>query len=208
MIQTESPYYQPTPQPPAPFKDAAGVMSGDPNYDCDADDEFNGCDESWALIIRKSSKIMIAGAGMYSWFSTYAQDCSKFRSHSHYSSAYVANSRPTIVDEQECQKVLMLLDENFSGVRIQQIITIGAKYMGVQDGVGVKAIDNLNVETHPRWSQVSVWDINGNGTSYDKAVRVDPTFGRWISRLSPARRHATLGYRLGQAQHGRSTIPS
>jgi hypothetical protein len=48
----------------------------------------------------------------------------------------------------------MLLDENFSGVRIQQIITIGAKYMAVQDGVGIKAADNLNVEIHPKWSQV------------------------------------------------------
>jgi hypothetical protein len=68
----------------------------------------------------------------------------------------------------------MLLEENSAGVRIQQIITIGAKYMGVQDGVGVKAIDNLNVETHPRWSQISVWDVDGNGTSFDRAVWIDP----------------------------------
>ena len=42
MIQTESPYYQPTPKPPSPFTDAVGVMSGDPTYDCKADDEFSG----------------------------------------------------------------------------------------------------------------------------------------------------------------------
>lgn len=77
MIQSESPYYQPTPKPPSPFTNAVGVISGDPTYDCKEDDEYNGCDESWALIIRKSSNIFIAGAGMYSWFSTYTQDCSK-----------------------------------------------------------------------------------------------------------------------------------
>ena len=68
----------------------------------------------------------------------------------------------------------MLLDENYSGVRIQQIITIGAEYMAVQDGEGIKAADNLNVEIHPKWSQVSVWDVTGNGTSFDKAIWIDP----------------------------------
>ena len=79
-----------------------------------------------------------------------------------------------VVDELACQKVLMLLDENYSGVRIQQIITIGAEYMAVQDGEGIKAVDNLNVEIHPKWSQVSVWDVAGNGTSFDKAIWIDP----------------------------------
>ena len=47
MIQTESPYYQPTPAPPAPFAANVGVFVGDPNYDCAANNEFSGCDESW-----------------------------------------------------------------------------------------------------------------------------------------------------------------
>lgn len=68
----------------------------------------------------------------------------------------------------------MFLEENSPGVRLQQIITIGAKYMGVQDGVAIKASDNLNVEIHPRWSQVSVWDVTGDGTTFEKAVWIDP----------------------------------
>lgn len=78
MIQTESPYYQPTPPPPAPFGDEVGLMPGDPVFKCGVDqDELGGCDESWAVIVRGSSNILVAGAGLYSWFSTYSQDCSK-----------------------------------------------------------------------------------------------------------------------------------
>src|SRR5438552_3564585 len=69
MIQTESPYYQPTPPPPAPFTNQVGLFPGDPDYTCAPNDEFSGCDESWGLIIRESRDIFIAGAGLYSWFS-------------------------------------------------------------------------------------------------------------------------------------------
>lgn len=77
MVQTESPYYQPTPSPPAPFERALGLFPGDPDYACQSKDEFSGCDESWALVIRGSSNVAIAGAGLYSWFSTYSQGCSE-----------------------------------------------------------------------------------------------------------------------------------
>ncbi|KFH41942.1 hypothetical protein ACRE_073400 [Hapsidospora chrysogenum ATCC 11550] len=58
----------------------------------------------------------------------------------------------------------MLLDKISASVRIRQIITIGAEYMAVQDGEGIKAADNLNVEFHPKWSQDSVWDVARIGT--------------------------------------------
>jgi hypothetical protein len=153
LIQTESPYYQPTPKPPAPFASAVGIFAGDPDYKCAAGDEFSGCDESWAVIIRGSSNIFIASAGLYSWFSTYAQTC---------------------IDQQLCQKVLMLLEKNFSNVRINHLVTIGAKYMAVMDGVGIPAKDNLNVNAHPFWSQVSVLDVSSNGSLYDEYIWVDP----------------------------------
>ncbi|RFU75893.1 pectin lyase fold virulence factor [Trichoderma arundinaceum] len=154
IIQTETPYYQPTPKPPAPFEDVVGLISGDPEYQCSGNtDEFSGCDASWAVIIRGSANIFIAGAGLYSWFSTYTQDC---------------------IDDHTCQKALMLLEENYAGVRIQNLITIGAKYMAVQDGVGILAVDNLNVEDHPSWSQVSVLDVNGNGTEFQQLIWINP----------------------------------
>jgi hypothetical protein len=74
LIQTESPYYQPTPKPPEPFKGAVGAMPGDPPYKCGNDET---CDASWALRILNSTDITIQGAGLYSWFSTYSQDCGK-----------------------------------------------------------------------------------------------------------------------------------
>jgi len=154
MIQTESPYYQPTPQPPAPFTSSVGVFRGDPDYTCTPGDEFNGCDESWAVIIRQSESIFVAGAGLYSWFSTYTQTC---------------------IAPRECQKVLMLLDDNGPSVRIQHLITIGAKYMAIMNGQAITAVANANVDSHPFWSQVSVLDVTSNGAQFDSLIWVDPT---------------------------------
>ncbi|KAK0746794.1 pectate lyase superfamily protein-domain-containing protein [Schizothecium vesticola] len=140
MIQTESPYYQPTPKPPAPFAADVGRFYGDPDYSCKGTD-FDGCDSSWAVLIRGSRNIFIAGAGLYSWFSTYTQDC---------------------IDKHECQKALLLLQDNGGNIRIQNLITIGAKYSWVQDGKGTLAADNLNVDSHPRWSQITILDLKGH----------------------------------------------
>ena len=70
MIQSESPYYQPTPPPHAPFTSAVGKFPGDPDYTCAPgdDNEFNGCDGSWGVIMRGCEDILIASAGLYSWF--------------------------------------------------------------------------------------------------------------------------------------------
>lgn len=67
----------------------------------------------------------------------------------------------------------MLLDNNKYNVRVQQLITIGAKFMAVQNGVGIPALDNLNVDSHPRWSQVSVFDVLTSHSGSDHDVWVD-----------------------------------
>ncbi|KAH7027557.1 pectate lyase superfamily protein-domain-containing protein [Microdochium trichocladiopsis] len=153
MLQTESPYYQPNPTPPAPFTNVVGQFPSDPNYSCTAGDEFSGCDQSWSVIITGSKNIFVASAGIYSWFTTYTQSC---------------------IDSHSGQKVLMLLKDNFSNIRIQNLITIGAKYMAVMEGKGIPAIDNLNVEGHPRWSQISVLDVGRDGqTQFDEKVWID-----------------------------------
>ncbi|EGO56022.1 hypothetical protein NEUTE1DRAFT_117997 [Neurospora tetrasperma FGSC 2508] len=155
MLQTESPYFQPTPPPPAPFAAVVGLLPGDPEYTCAAGDEFSGCDQSWSVVMTGSANIFVAGAGIYTWFSTYAQTC---------------------IDTQLCQKALMLLRNNFANVRFQNLVTIGAKYMAVMDGKGIPAMDNLNVDTHPNWSQISILDVGTNGTTkFDEAIWIDPT---------------------------------
>jgi hypothetical protein len=85
MVQTESPYFQPHPKPPAPFEDSLGMYSGDPTYgscggsgDSRSVSEFGGCDSSWGVMIQFSSDIYVASAGIYSWFDKYTQDCGRF----------------------------------------------------------------------------------------------------------------------------------
>lgn len=76
LLQTESPYYQPKPKPPAPFTSSLGIYDSDPHYTCG--NQFDGCDSSWAIIMFGSQNIHLAALGVYSWFDDYTQDCSKF----------------------------------------------------------------------------------------------------------------------------------
>jgi hypothetical protein len=139
MIQTESPYFQPTPRPPAPFASAVGVFSGDPTYSCNGNDA-DGCDESWAVMMKGSQNIHIGSAGTYSWFSTYAQDC---------------------IDSHNCQKSLWLIDKNSGNNRVQNIIGVGSKNILVtQDGqTAIGSMANLAVTSHPAWSHISVYEL-------------------------------------------------
>ncbi|OAX78349.1 hypothetical protein ACJ72_07345, partial [Emergomyces africanus] len=140
MIQTESPYYQPTPKVPAPFEAAVGVFSGDPDYS-NCRDGLPGCDSSWALRMINSSKIHIAGAGLYSWFTTYTQDC---------------------IDSRNCQNSLIQLEEIGDRVRLHNLITIGATNMIASDGTLITSESNLAVDYHPYWSQITGLDLINN----------------------------------------------
>ncbi|KAI2907774.1 CAZyme family GH55 [Aspergillus niger] len=72
MIQTESPYFQNVPPAPSPF--SPGLFPNDPTFsDCDSDSQT--CPVSWALRIIDSTSVYSMGAGIYSWFSAYSQDC-------------------------------------------------------------------------------------------------------------------------------------
>ncbi|KAI0532057.1 pectin lyase fold/virulence factor [Xylaria digitata] len=142
FLQTESPYYQPTPKPPAPFNNAVGVFPGDPNYSCNGSDA-DGCDESWAVIMRNSQNIHISAAGTYSWFSTYSQDC---------------------IDGHACQKALWLLDNNYNGNRLENIVAIGAKNIIVSpSGTAISSDTNLAVTSHPSWAHISLYDVPSIG---------------------------------------------
>ncbi|KAK1541347.1 LysM domain-containing protein [Colletotrichum paranaense] len=52
--------------------DSVGLF---PAYSCAARNELSGCDASWAVVMHGCEDRIIAGAGLYSWFSAYAQDC-------------------------------------------------------------------------------------------------------------------------------------
>ncbi|KAL4924556.1 glycoside hydrolase family 55 protein [Aspergillus undulatus] len=141
MIQTEPPYYQPNPRPPAPFSSTVGVYDSDPAYSCSSGN-FNGCDEAWAVIITESQNINIGSAGTYSWFSSYTQDC---------------------IDRHACQQVLWRFSNNYDNVRLQHVIAIGAEYILVSDGEGIRSVDNLAITAHPAWAQISIFDAPSHG---------------------------------------------
>ena len=70
-IQTETPYYQPEPVAPHPF-DVARVFPADPDFrNCVTD----GCKAAWGLRILDSTDVTVHGAGLYSFFESYYQDC-------------------------------------------------------------------------------------------------------------------------------------
>lgn len=136
MIQSESPYYQPTPKPPAPFEDSLGKFPGDPPR-CDNEISI-GCDASWALRVLDLSDISIYGAGLYSWFRTYTQSC---------------------VGTQNCQNRLVELQNNHGNVRIYNLITIGAVSVITSDnGREDFALENEMFGFYPYWSQITVFD--------------------------------------------------
>lgn len=112
------------------------------------------CTSLRGRIIRQSESIFVAGAGLYSWFSTYTQTC---------------------IAPRECQKVLALLDNNGPRIRIQHLVTIGAKYMAVMNGQAITAVANANVNSHPYWSQISVLDVTSSGAQFDTLIWIDPT---------------------------------
>ncbi|KAL2165641.1 hypothetical protein VTG60DRAFT_4074 [Thermothelomyces hinnuleus] len=72
MIQTEAPYYQVGPRAPAPF--TPGAFAADPTFDY-CDPSSTTCAVSWAVRFINSESIYLYGAGLYSWFSEYRQDC-------------------------------------------------------------------------------------------------------------------------------------
>lgn len=65
LIQTETPYFQPDPAPPAPF--TVNSAFHDPSFD--------GILASWGLKVVDSTDIVIFGAGLYSFFQNYDQTC-------------------------------------------------------------------------------------------------------------------------------------
>ncbi|KAJ7059263.1 pectate lyase superfamily protein-domain-containing protein [Mycena amicta] len=64
LIQTETPYFQPVPIPPAPF--STNALYADPS---------EAVIDAWGLVITRSFNMFIYGAGLYSFFQNYGQAC-------------------------------------------------------------------------------------------------------------------------------------
>ncbi|KAK6334538.1 hypothetical protein TWF730_003752 [Orbilia blumenaviensis] len=194
LIQTESPYFQPNPMAPAPFlplfnDDANGFphkkRSSDPInshgsytnisvesgvlerrgdeehtlgeslgsdnprfFDCVVNPET--CAVSWAIRFIRSEDVHIYGAGLYSWFQNYDQGC---------------------LGRSECQHNLAKIDGESKGLRLNNLITVGATLMA-NDAAGFTvhsdksrngfASSTLGVEAKDA-SGGSLWDSDSKG---------------------------------------------
>ncbi|CAK7216489.1 hypothetical protein SBRCBS47491_002846 [Sporothrix bragantina] len=124
QIQSETPYYQPNPPASAPFE--ANATYSDPDFAtlCAAD-TTGTCAMAWGLRVIASENVFVYGAGLYSFFSNYAQTCIPGRS---------------------CQARITSLESLTGAVNIYNLNTIGATSMIDQDGQSLaSAADNVNV---------------------------------------------------------------
>lgn len=116
-IQTETPYYQTNPDAKTPF--TVNTAYADPS--------FNGeelVNKAWGLRIVNSEDVFIAGAGFYSFYDNYSQDC---------------------LATQTCQ-TNMLSIEGSGNIHMSGLSTIGVENMVTIDGKSA-ALDKDNRNT-------------------------------------------------------------
>ncbi|KAJ3811026.1 exo-beta-1,3-glucanase [Lentinula aff. lateritia] len=122
LFQTEIPYYQPNPGSPSPFTSSATY--NDPTT---FDSGF-----AWAVNVVSSTDIIFFGAGLYSFYTDYTQDC---------------------LDTMSCQPQLVNID-SASSVTIYSLSTIGATYQLSVENIGV-VNQSDNIDGYQ--STVTVW---------------------------------------------------
>ena len=77
FIQTETPYYQPSPVATLPFPPI--VSLNDPDFSVFCSGKAATCNMAWGLRVLNSQSIMVYGAGFYSFFDNYSTSKSHSR---------------------------------------------------------------------------------------------------------------------------------
>jgi hypothetical protein len=141
QLQTESPYYLPSPQAPAPFTNQIGYFNGDPDFkECPASDPH--CAAAWGLMIVGSTNIHIHGAGLYNWFIDYTQDC---------------------LAKQYCQKRVVNVRDS-GQVWFYNLYTIGTwEMLNLKGSDAITAKENTNANEHPFTSIINAWLVASSG---------------------------------------------
>ena len=125
FIQTETPYYQPTPNALQPFTPVASRY--DPDFASSCSGQSGNCAAAWGLRILDSSAVYVYGAGLYSFFNDYDTTCSNQGG------------------SENCQQNIFSI-ESSSDVHVYNLATIGAQNMITEDGNSLaKYSDNINV---------------------------------------------------------------
>jgi glucan 1,3-beta-glucosidase len=91
LLQTETPYYQANPNALSPF--TPNRSFDDPNFSgCTTD----ACRKAWGLRIVNSENVLLYGAGFYSFFDNYSQNCLATES-CHVNMVSIEQSRKTYI---------------------------------------------------------------------------------------------------------------
>lgn len=141
-IQTESPYFLPKPEAPAPFTTTlVGKFRGDPNFSDCARGALH-CAAAWGLRIISSNNVHVTGAGLYNWFQDYIQPC---------------------VQTQDCQQRVVQIVGGGS-IWLYNLYTVGTVEMiNGRSGPGILAKDNSNSIVKPWISVINAW-LLGSGS--------------------------------------------
>ncbi|KAF1993092.1 glycoside hydrolase family 55 protein [Amniculicola lignicola CBS 123094] len=150
-IQTESPYFQPVPAAPAPFAPQKRFPN-DPDFSkCNvtANSDSEQCRYAWGLRIVDSTDVTIHGAGLYSFFNAYYQDC---------------------IDTHSCQERILEVTGS-TGVVIFNLFTVAT----VQIANGIDGSKVLQADSNQRGftTEVSVW-VPLPGKDHANVVYVGP----------------------------------
>ncbi|XXH05145.1 hypothetical protein Hte_011570 [Hypoxylon texense] len=119
VAQTETAYYQGNPAAPA----GTSVLEGyfDPDFEKSCGGSSDTCARTWGLRVTNSSAVYVYGAGMYSFFNNYAQQC---------------------VEEENCQDNMISIEDS-SDIHLFGVSTKASVNMITVDGQSA-ALDKDN----------------------------------------------------------------
>lgn len=128
QIQTETPYYQPSPQAPAPFTTLNTALN-DPDFAsyCPSGSSVT-CFMAFGLRVVSSTNVNIYGLGLYSFFNSYSTACSN------------KGTNPT------CQRNIFAWNVGpTQRLWLENLNTVGSQYMFTRDTTSLAIFtDNLN----------------------------------------------------------------
>lgn len=148
QLQTETAYYQPSPNALQPF--AKQSFWNDPDFKRKCKNIDGNCAEGWGLRIINSSNIAIYGAGLYSFFNNYSTGKSRGPLLSPTALLSTETNTQTACSEHNsttpCQSRIFSIEGRSSNIYIYNLNTIGVEQMITKDGIEIaRKRDNGNV---------------------------------------------------------------
>jgi glucan 1,3-beta-glucosidase len=137
QIQTETPYFQPTPNALVPFPPVSALR--DPDFRAQCAGVEGNCAAAWGLRVIDSRDVFLYGGGLYSFFDNYSTACSTFTAG------------------QTCQQRMISIEGSATNVNLYNVNTIGTREMITRNGGRVAWFaDNVNTFA----SNVAVYKSN------------------------------------------------